>query len=104
MEELRRNYLTKRKERSDKVRDIINQGRTKIVYSPGDLVHVRNLRIAEVAGSSLASKFSGPYLILEVDEKRQQCLLQNRINRQKRICHKTRLLRIFMKLTLTTIV
>ena len=86
VEQLRTEYLDRRKKRSDKVRAIAHLGRTKLSIKPGDICHVRDFRIAETAGSSLNSRFSGPYLVPEVDEKRQQCLLKNMINRQKRIC------------------
>ena len=88
---LREEYLLKRKKLNDQKRDIINRKRVHQTFTPGDIVYVRDLTLAHTAGGALKSKFIGPFIIEEVNEKRLECTLQSVKDKKRCIRHMTHL-------------
>ena len=88
---LREEYLLKRKKLNDQKRDIINRKRVHKTFTPGDIVYVRDLTIAPIAGGALKSRFVGPFIVEDVNETRLECTLQSIKDKKRCIRHMTHL-------------
>ena len=91
LEQIRKEYIKKRKEKADKVREINNRRRTLQTFEENEVVYLRDLRIAECCGKSLMSHYRRPFVIISVDNDRQQCLLEDMKSNKRKICHMTHL-------------
>ena len=85
---IRDQHLNKREQLSDKVRNIANRGKKDWIFSVGDLVYLREFKIAEGhSGSHSQIKFQGPYFVSHIYPHTNTAELQNILTDKTRYAH-----------------
>ena len=91
IEENKISHIHKRAKNSFCSRSNLNKTRKEHIFKKGQIVTLRDFSIAQIEGGALKQKYLGPFEILEIDQTRHACKLQNINNGYIRRAHLTHL-------------